>query len=144
MIKVTELRIGNKVKCSISNDAGIYEVLAIPAWGMDGCGDGKEPLVIIDRCPKQSVPESKLKPIPISPEVLIQYGFTDEKDGWFKIGIYWMKSIGDAYYGFCEFYQGQYVIVRHLHHLQNLYFVLTNQELEYQGEKVERSVASKD
>jgi hypothetical protein len=86
MIDPKELRIGNRVKVTIGNDAGIYEVMGIPMWGMDGCGDGIEPLILIDRCPKQLVPPSKLKGIRLTNALLSACGF--EGDVWKK------KSLG--------------------------------------------------
>lgn len=71
MIEAQELRIGNKVKCSISNDAGIYTVLALPGWE----NNAPEFMVTIDRCPKQTVPISKLRPIKLNHEILTLYGF---------------------------------------------------------------------
>jgi len=78
MIDAKELRIGNKVKCKISNDAGIYTVLAIPMWSIDAANE--EPLILIDRCPQDFVVESKLKPIPLTEEWLLKFGFEKGKE----------------------------------------------------------------
>lgn len=75
-MEANELRIGNKVKCKISNDAGIYTVLALPGWE----NDADEFMVTIDRCPKQTVKLSQIKPIRITPEILKQYGFVTDDD----------------------------------------------------------------
>lgn len=76
-----ELRIGNKVKCKISNDHGVYTVLAIPGWETDS----GEFMVTIDRCPKQTVPLEKLRPIKLNEGLLKEYGFSGEV--WSKISI---------------------------------------------------------
>src|ERR1700760_1586224 len=96
MIDPRELRIGNKVKVTIGNDAGVYEVLGIPMWGIDGCGDGKNPLVLIDRCPKQLVPINKLKPIKITHDILKKYGFDYDKIVYDK-GILWLAPGNKGY-----------------------------------------------
>lgn len=150
MIDSRELRIGNKVKVTISNDAGIYEVLAIPAWGMNDDGDGKEPLVLIDRCPKQLVPESKLKPISLTPEILIAAGF--ENDGGefqhpdntdFDLMFYCSENGLWCAYNFGDrktsvpFVETTLGVVslpicnpfKYVHQLQNLYFALTQTEI---------------
>lgn len=141
MIQVSDLRIGNKVKCAISNDAGIYTVLGIPAWGFDGCGDGTDPLVLIDRCPKELVPERKIHPIPLTPEILLACGF-----GYDRSNEYWTFyslpnnwHIGESCHNEPsagvekgKFYWGEnYKEIKSLHQLQNLYFALTGSELEY-------------
>ena len=133
MIQANELRIGNKVM--FKGDAGTYTVLGVPAWGMDGNGDGKEPLILIDRCHKQIVPESKLRPIPISPEILEKAGFSNQKlDDWEVFayedtpicahwdGVEWCFKYGydsDLTFAACEF----------VHQLQNLIFALTNKDI---------------
>lgn len=129
MINVKELRIGNKVRCTISNDAGIYQVLGIPMWGMNGEGNGKEPLILIDRCPKELVPPSKLKPIPLTPEVLEKAGFKQFEISWdlliYYPDIYLRYENGSIKMGIKHDTK-----VKHLHSLQNLIFALTGEELE--------------
>ena len=138
MIQINELRVGNNVKVTISNDAGIYEVLGIPAWGMNGAGDGKEPVVMIDRCPKQLVAISKLKPIKLTPEILEKCGFHKQNFAWVPEGhedkyymkwdfTIWDEGPGDYHYNSAEFPTP----LKFLHQLQNLYFSLTDKELNY-------------
>lgn len=139
MIDPRDLRIGNKVKVTIGNDAGIYEVLGIPMWGMDGWGDGENPEVLIDRCPKQLVPPNKLKPIKLTDEILIKYGF---QKGCLilELNEYWFLGYDTQLYLQVERQpEGKYIIeripfpnIKHLHQLQNLYFALTGNELEIQ------------
>lgn len=140
MIQANELRIGNKVMCKISNDAGVYEVIGIPAWGWDGCGDGQEPLVMIDRCLKELVPVSKLRPIGISAEILQACGFEKENNGW-TIGK--ASMMDNDYFGLFDknYCQGKLDLilngdclpmpkVKYLHQLQNLYWCLCGTELK--------------
>jgi hypothetical protein len=134
MIKTEDLRKGNKVKCKISNDAGIYTVLGIPAWGIDGNGDGEEPLVLIDRCPKQLVPESKLKPIPLTPEILEAGGFENRANGIYKNDLFNICRFENNKYFLCnpfgtEIYSPM-KLIEYLHQLQNLYYSLMGKELE--------------
>lgn len=131
-MKIEELRLGNKVMVTISNDAGIYEVLGIPAWGMDGCGDGKEPLVMIDRCPKELVPISKLRPVKLTPEILQTAGFekpghTLGWDGPMRFNLYANRQ-GDFIPCYKENIAGDHQI-KYLHQLQNVFFALTGTEL---------------
>lgn len=132
MIEINQLRLGNKVKVTIGNDAGIYEVLGVPAWGMDGCGNGTEPLVMIDRCPKQLVPCSKLRGIKITEAILKECGF--EFKDMFDLGICIDKPIYHLNFGL-SFFRGSIYIgegdckIKYLHQLQNLYFSLTGQEI---------------
>jgi len=136
MIKPNELRIGNKVKCSISNDHGIYTVLALPGWE-----NGEvEFMVTINRCPKQTVPISKLRPIKLTTKILAEYNLNESETGLWsfidngiqKKSFRWITEIlsGEKiktpfarFDGMCDIY--------HLHRLQNLYYVLVNSELEY-------------
>ncbi len=128
-IAIQELRIGNKVKVTISNDAGIYEVLGIPAWGMDGCGDGSEPLVLIDRCPKQLVPRSKLRGVRLSIEMMKKYGFDWDKMTVSKDRI-WLAPGNGGYDVFLSGLTGGiFTNIKFLHQLQNLHFAMFGQEL---------------
>lgn len=137
MIDIKDLRIGNKVKCTISNDAAIYTVLAIPAWGMDGSGDGNNPLIIIDRCPKQLVTEKQLKPIPLSPEILEKCGFKNYGDA-----FEFQPELENVKYRIVDFHgwifskgfgewNSEITIVKYLHELQNVFYAIQHQELNY-------------
>lgn len=143
MIKANELRVGNKVKCTISNDAGIYEVLAITMWE----GQAFNPMIVIDRCPKQTVTEKQLKPISLTPEILISFGF--EKDHTDDGEIYYSLRLSkNRHHDLCFLstnkdtavylfpYDGEEFNYKYLHEIQNLYFALTKEELVWQTEKV--------
>lgn len=136
MLKKEELRIGNKVKCTISNDHGIYTVLAMPGWE----NGEQEFMVTIDRCPKQTVGMSKLRPIKLTPALLAEFGLRESEMGlwqfidlpqqkksfrWVtgKFGGEKLKTPFARFDGLCDIY--------YLHTLQNLYFALTNSDLEY-------------
>lgn len=134
-IKVNELRIGNSVKCKTSNDAGIYRVEAI---------DGIHLKVYLSSPRNVWHSEDKLKPIQITEEWLLKYGFTRHHNDYFNdvIGI---KNVidfnsGDPNKKFDYFiypknngsaiYPKTNKELRFVHQLQNLYFSLTGHELE--------------
>lgn len=129
MLQQNEIRIGNKVKCAISNDHGIYTVLAIPGW-YDGERVLSEPQVTIDRCPKQTVPISKLRPIKLTPEILKEYGFN------YDLHTYALKNIwlSEGEKGFnlwlAGLSNGIHTTIHYLHQLQNLHHILFGRELE--------------
>lgn len=141
-----ELRIGNLVKCKISNDAGIYQVLSLPGWE----NNSPEFMVTIDRCPKQSVPISKIKPIPLNPETLEACGFKksenknknvwyvsfvrehDELNSYIFVGKAPEDPIKMYYFGFESPMTAVNINnIYSLHQLQNLFFVLTGKELQW-------------
>ena len=139
MIDPKELRIGNRVKCTISNDAGIYQVLALPMWELAPYEN--EPHITIDRCSKQLVARSKLKPIPLTPEILTKCGFEkseyEKKEQWLgpeviRVQPYTKYRICLMVEPFGFYYQEAVIQIRtiSLHQLQNLYFALTGTELE--------------
>lgn len=133
-MEANELRIGNKVKCKISNDHGIYSVLALPGW--ENGGDEFE--VTIDRCPKQTVRLSQIKPIPITENLLKEYGFVIDEE----IGIFWhyrnkdvfprgFRMIKKKFFGtevslkrpFVRF--DAWIDIHYLHQLQNWFYMLS-------------------
>lgn len=129
MLQIQDLRIGNKVKCSISNDHGVYTVLAIPSWWVDGiCMD--EPYVTIDRCPKETVPISKLKGWKLTAKTILEYGFQFDKITYSKGPI----MLSEASKGFTVWYAtlqfGKLIKpISYFHELQNIFFMLTGVEL---------------
>lgn len=132
-MEANELRIGNKVKCKISNDHGIYTVLALPGWE----NGAVEFMVTIDRCPKQTVKMSQLKPIIITEQLLKDYGFAcDIAD------IYWHYHDRNLFPRGCRFVRKKFlsedillkkpflrfdglVDVHYLHQLQNWFYILS-------------------
>jgi hypothetical protein len=138
MIDPKELRLWNKVKCTISNDAGIYQVLAMPMWGIDGIGDGTDPQILIDRCPKQLVTPHQLKAIPLTEDWLIKFGFKQDfiyKYRWSIDGfvvhlmLVSLNSKKEAYHLALDYGQLLTSPIFSVHKLQNLYFALTGKEL---------------
>lgn len=90
MIDIKDLCIGNKVMCTISNDAGIYTVTSIPNWEFVE-GDlqfRNHPIVVIDRCPREVIGINKIKGIQITEQILQDWcGFakapeSDRYGGW--------------------------------------------------------------
>lgn len=73
MIQANELRIGNFVKCKVSNDTAFYKVLALDGWllriMLDGVRQG------------EWYTQDKVKPIPITAQALENS----------KIGSDWLK-----------------------------------------------------
>lgn len=141
MIESHELRIGNKVRCSISNDAGIYTVLGLPGWE----NDARVFMVTIDRCPKQTVPISKIRPIKLNHEILTLYGFKygetgtkeDRVEFWDRKPKEHKHSFGVFYFSVVKWYKGKFTFSHHdirsdceyLHQLQNIWFSLIGEEL---------------
>lgn len=128
-----ELRIGGFVNCKISNDKGTYKVLAIPEWE-----NQPEQPITIDRCPKQTVSISQLKPIPLTEEWLLKMGFEkriDRKYERFSVGKFELEyyshsdDVIDGFYFYCEHVKSGDVKIPHIHQLQNLYFAITGEEL---------------
>lgn len=135
-MKIQELRIGNLVKCKTSNDSAIYSVFQI-----DGLG-----LKVRLSHPRHTefTPIDRIKPIPLTEEVLLKCGFSDKdyKQGY--IGIDY-KS-GAMTFDFVLNKPGvmgnwnkcytfslpdyRFVNIDYLHQLQNLFFDLTGEELE--------------
>jgi hypothetical protein len=137
MIQANELRIGNWLAFR-----DVYtQVASISKNGIDGFPDEMYPHNIV----WDSLDE--YKPIPLTPEILEKAGFkiVEDASNWrskkthkiysldgnednFSVGVYndfigwWDKRIDDY---FSEFWE-----TKHLHQLQNLYFALTNKELD--------------
>jgi len=66
---------------------------------------------------------TSLKPIPLTEEWLIKFGFVVAKTRWRKGAVVLSKN--DNGYLF----KTTAINIKHLHQLQNLYFALTNEEL---------------
>jgi hypothetical protein len=135
MIHVKELRIGNKVKCTISNDAGIYTILAIPEW----IKEMSQPIVI-DRCPKQTVPIDRLRGIKLTPELLVEYGFKQDRIYKYMYSIETFiihkmatdsKNKPEVWQLALDYGHSLNTEIDYFHQLQNLYYYLTGKELEY-------------
>jgi len=107
-MKANELRIGNWIEHNqYPNDTVIIRI-----------EDGKH----IDEAIRLNA-----NPLPLTEEWLIKFGFEKRSLHYFKKdGI--ILSVEDFYYE-C-FLSSNSVIIKYVHQLQNLYFALTNQELE--------------
>jgi len=141
MININQLCIGNCVCCTISNDAGVYKVISIPNW--EDVDDSKfsitkEPKIVIDRCPRQIVTAQELRPVIITRKNIVEYCSFIEMEGHegfyspiipksekTRMRIWFYKNA-------CMFSLNTYstVLIKGLHHLQNLYSNLHDQELE--------------
>jgi hypothetical protein len=153
MINAEELRLNNLVKCSVSNDYGTYQVTAIGGWERTYDKKDKykntfkdERIIFIDRCTTNSKGEpfceSKIKPIKLTEEWLLKFGFKWED----KYKIHCGRDLPDGntlifYFSNGEitntqiynaFDQPQVIIfrpIKYVHQLQNLYYALTSKEL---------------
>lgn len=83
---------------------------------------------------KMGIPVTEIDPIPLTPELLLKCGFKDrgKQDDSDELGQYvkdgigmWPHSSGD--YTLAGSFD---VDIKHLHHLQNLYFAINKTELD--------------
>lgn len=135
-LNIRELSIGNKVKVDISNDAGIYTITSIPGWDHVPCV--LSPMVTINRCPSENVAIERIKPVKLTVALLTeQYGFTKAEDRYGGYaspmntngqGIRLILAKGNKWFFNLNMYSS--VVLRGLHHLQNLYMNLYNIELK--------------
>ena len=133
-MKATELRIGNLIEYRIQDDLDDrkdwWEVSKIDAT---------------DLCILESNIDYDFRPIPLTEEWLLKFGFERHDNGsvsaQFSYGInpvtqdyiiflIWIKDYENDYQlnGF-PFYQNGYFEIKTVHQLQNLYFYLTGKEL---------------
>lgn len=124
MIRTGELRVGNIVKCKVSNDASFYEVLALDGWHLKIMLDGVRKGVWY--------PEEKIKPIQLTEKILLRFGFeksllsnnywhiAQHKSFCLKLG----KDIDETLTPDLFYLEEYLVPVYNLHQLQNLYFTL--------------------
>jgi hypothetical protein len=134
MIKETELRIGNLV--------GFYrpEVTEMRIGSVQQIYINEDNIyrVIIPKFSSYiGLPLAGIKPITLTEEWLISFGFikesnknivwdfTDKKTGWFTI------SERDGFYKFCNIRDLIGKQFKYVHELQNLYFSLTGNDLIY-------------
>jgi hypothetical protein len=130
-MEARELRIGSYVGCKVSNDSGIYEVCALPKWTYES----SQP-VMINRCGYETHPIEKLKPIPLSEEWMLKFGFKDdEPHSYINLDEHGVMSIQfDQYRKIISLFTtgAHYYLpeIKYVHQLQNLYTALTGNELE--------------
>jgi len=135
MISAQELRIGNWVEVTFNGAES---------------GFGKDYYSQIDAIQRNKVlvsgdfhwhPIEPIKPIPLTPEILLAAGFDEWADGHWKIRTSllrgaWVKEFNYYFsYRVLSTYTGS-LELKSLHQLQNLYFALTNEELQINPEKI--------
>ena len=116
-MKTYELKIGNLVKCKTSNDSGIYTVLAL---------DGLNLKVYLSEPRSKWHTEDLIKPIPLTEEWLLKFGYTEED---FETGKIIIVTENNKLIGFIINKYSYSPIIKYVHQLQNLYFALTGTEL---------------
>jgi hypothetical protein len=113
MLSATELRIGNYIDYTTEREIvtmqTTYEYIRLIHNG-----------------------NKNFKPIPLTEEWLLKFGFKHLGNGKFSGGFKNMFKISSHQFGI-DFYYGAidpyYIKPHYVHNLQNLYFALTNQEL---------------
>jgi len=136
MVEIQELKIGSLVKCKVSNDAGIYKVIAI---------DGVNNKVMLDGVRMgEWHGVDKIKGIPINDHSLQCLGFDNEeyKEGWIGIDVnntsfvlaYPHTEIQHSKH-YCWCYKQDrwpmFTELEYIHNLQRLFLDLTGKELEW-------------
>jgi hypothetical protein len=115
-MKAEELRIGNYIKLPTRNlDLVIVEEIL------------KDNFIICDATTNEW-PITDYKPIPLTEEWLVKFGFEENTTSWTNWNkpnhtkeVRLTKAYGDVRF--------HYRVIKHVHQLQNLYFALTNEEL---------------
>lgn len=124
-MKAKELRIGNLVKYSLSNiPQEIKSIISVH-------GD----YIVNFQNSEFSNTIDKIKPIPLTEEWLLKFGFIKLDNNKYGIGTYnneyWIEFVMDRVFFFIAAYMDSppSVGVKYVHQLQNLYFSLTGEEL---------------
>ena len=127
---IKDLIAGNIVKCKISNDGGIYKVVAI---------DGYSHKVMLDGARfKEWISVDKIKPIPISSKnIILSGGKKHNKKYFFYLNNHEHDVDKISFYvseGFLCFegikYRSLFKHISYVHQMQNLYYALTGRDLE--------------
>jgi hypothetical protein len=125
MTQIHELRTRNKVKCKVSNDAGIYDIVHINGMMLTVMLSGARDGIWYTA--------DKLKGIKLTPEILEKAGLKFE-----VYGHDGERDVASCFLGNgISILDTMAVLVNHeeikgikyLHQLQNLYFALTEKEL---------------
>jgi len=126
----THLRIGNIVRDKISGD-----LLRITELNETTVG-----ATVINR-DKYPLPDGwEMEPIPLTPEILVKYGFKKfnlssghyfQLDFNNKEAFLFDERLSYGIMGIANFEWSACDHIHHLHQLQNLYFALTGEELNY-------------
>lgn len=126
-MKAQDLRIGNYLKVTLNSQTSTEGITASGIMDI--------------YCNKDNT-SIKYEPIPLTEEVLLKCGFEMSEHG-----EYFIKDNADSFDGVMSTkltynltdelftvlntdYDGYHVECKHLHHLQNLYFALTGEELK--------------
>ena len=78
---------------------------------------------------------SELKPIPITEEILLKYGFEKIENNWKVLDFIFFKISWERLAGLTLTFENESIYLPHikyLHQLQNIYFSLTVKELIYE------------
>ena len=122
-MKAEELRIGNCV--NYFND-GEHSLIRILDWGYAHLNDAS------------SIDYELLKPIPLTEEWLLKFGFEYFADGQYEkkfenLDFNWDKECGLYIYLRTREDNIEANHIKHVHQLQNIYYALTQKELKYEG-----------
>ncbi len=129
-MKATELRIGNKFEC-MGMIQTVFEIIDNTDRGRI-IQNGYEHLIACIENKNQYKPV-EINPIPLTEEWLIKFGFTGDsimglavKYSLNRIDIWYNKKLDEALLDNVKYKR---IYIKYVHQLQNLYFVLTNEEL---------------
>jgi hypothetical protein len=121
-MKANELRIGNLVNY---NEGGIFKVIGIHEFGID-CEDEIETTYM---------EYENFKPIPLTEEWLLKFGFEERMFGWWSDVLFLRTENRNGYfYDWQKTNQTTGTYIEYVHQLQNLYFALTGEELTFKSE----------
>ena len=138
-MKANELRIGNYVKgvsdnyTDRENKLGEY-IFPVAVIGKDfvKLDIGFDALESYENRPIISYLLSDLKPIPLTEEWLLKFGFElDYESHWSSTQEFLLlEQLGDSYIKLCDGHFHDSIEMKFVHQLQNLYFALTGEELK--------------
>lgn len=130
MIDVKDLRIGNLVmhRNKVSVIGSLVSVESAPQWGDGRVGFHQETLTAFS--------QNSIDPIPLSEEWLARLGFVVNKDVHYPMlfkdcyGVW--ETNGDWHFGIED---GSLRVVKYIHEVMNLYYLLSEQELTIKESK---------
>ena len=137
-MKATELRIGNYLMDDESDTLVVVSRIESIEYTNWNSGDEFN-IVVLEYGTKERYLEGDFRPIPITEEWLLNLGFTlynKENPIMFK-GVVFIEQrqktlIGTQFFTF--HFDGNTIKIQYVHQLQNLYFALTNEELNLKSE----------
>lgn len=118
MIQATQLRIGNYLKYKNTNDLAIVELIHKKHF------DCRDEYGLF-------TPNGNYEPINLTEEWLLKFGFKRFPWGLVKDNLLFKDDLKCSYI-ILQVGNGFEAKVKHVHQLQNLYFALTNKELNYE------------